>query len=105
MIKKKLTNNMSESERFPIFIAITEDPENTCAKCCKTKQVINRMTEDIPILKEKFKFIYKDIDSKDIVEKFGNLKSPAILINNTIYSQGHVPIMKKLSRELLKIIH
>ena len=91
-------------DKIVLKILIKEDQENECAKCCKTIQVIERMTNTITELKEKIDILYKNISSKEIVDIYGKLEVPAVIINNIIYSQGHVPIIKKLSRKLIELL-
>lgn len=92
-------------EKVLVLILIKEDPENICAKCCKTIQVIDRMIEAIADFKDKVEIIYKDVASKEVIDKYGSLERPVVIINDNIFSEGHVPIIKKLSRELLKILN
>ncbi len=88
-----------------VLILIKDDPENICAKCCKTIQVIDRMMEEIAEFKDKVEILYKDTESKEDNDKHGNLERPVVIINDKIFSEGHVPIIKKLSRELFTILN
>jgi hypothetical protein len=74
--------------------------ETVCAKCCKTVQLIDRMMEELPELKKNINLTYHDLNSQDVTNKFGKLEGPVILINHIIFSEGHVPIMKKLVKSL-----
>ncbi|MFX0037634.1 MAG: hypothetical protein ACFE9I_18595 [Candidatus Hermodarchaeota archaeon] len=47
--------------------------------------------------------IYADIYSIDNITRFGELTPPAIIIDDRIFSEGHVPIMKKLASDLYKL--
>ncbi|MBY9017657.1 MAG: hypothetical protein KGD66_02390 [Candidatus Lokiarchaeota archaeon] len=87
-----------------VLILIKDDPENICAKCCKTIQVIDRMMEEIAEFKDKVEIIYKDTSSKENNGKYRNLERPVVIINDGVFSEGHVPIIKKLSRELFTIL-
>ncbi|MFX0007720.1 MAG: hypothetical protein ACFFA7_13465 [Promethearchaeota archaeon] len=80
------------------------EEENYCAKCCKTMNIIERMFSSIPEFKEKIEVSYEDIYLTENVKKYGNLTPPAIIINNQTLTEGHVPIMKKLARDLLNLI-
>lgn len=82
---------------------LIKEEENYCAKCCKTRQVIERMVKEIPVLKEKIDIEYKIMDFEEEIENFGKLIPPVILIDGVIFSEGHVPIIKKLSSELFKL--
>ncbi|MFX0077113.1 MAG: thioredoxin family protein [Candidatus Hermodarchaeota archaeon] len=92
-------------EEIVIQILIKEDPENSCAKCCKTMQVIERMMETTNIFKEKVEIIYMDATSKEVIEKFGELEAPAVFINGKLFTKGHVPIIKKLGKEILEMLN
>ncbi|MFX1258029.1 MAG: thioredoxin family protein [Promethearchaeota archaeon] len=82
-----------------------DDEENYCAKCCKTKNVMETILEKVPIIKKNVKVIYDDITSDKIIEKYGLLTPPVIIINDLIYSEGHVPIIKKLGSEILNLLN
>jgi len=47
---------------------------------------------------------YEDINSQESIKKFGVLLPPAIVFEDHILTEGHVPIMKKLALELYKIV-
>ncbi|MHA1283323.1 MAG: thioredoxin family protein [Promethearchaeota archaeon] len=89
--------------RGKVKIVLKEDGENVCAKCCKTQMVIERMLEAIPELKKSFNFEYETLSEEEITKKYGGLIPPAIYINDELYIEGHVPIIKKLSRTLLNL--
>lgn len=84
-----------------VEILIIEE-ENFCAKCCKTVNVIEKMMETIPVLKDKVEVSYSDLNSQENLQKYGELTPPIIMINGVIFSEGHVPIIKKLARRLLE---
>lgn len=84
---------------------LKDEEQNLCAKCCKTRNVVERMLEAVPVIKEKIEVIYDNIASIQIIEKFGELDAPVVVINNSIYSEGHVPIIKKLSRAILDLLN
>jgi hypothetical protein len=87
----------------PLLQVILKEEENYCAKCCKTQQVVERMLLEIPLLKEKVDVEYESITTKKNAEKYSNMIPPIVLINGTLFSEGHVPIIKKLSNELIKL--
>lgn len=47
---------------------------------------------------------YEDIESLDNKKKYGHLTPPAIIIEDRVIIEGHVPIMKKLARDLYELI-
>ena len=87
-----------------VDILIIEEEGDFCAKCCKTVNVIDKMMESIPELKDKVEISYYNLQSQDKVKKYGNLNPPVIIINDVVFSEGHVPIIKKLARTLLKSV-
>ena len=88
-------------EKLLLQVILNENEENFCAKCCKTKQVIERMLEAFPDFKEKLDIQYYDVSSELILKKYGDLTAPVVLLNDIIFSEGHVPIIKKLCREII----
>ncbi|MFX0019743.1 MAG: thioredoxin family protein [Promethearchaeota archaeon] len=90
------------ANKTKVEVLIIEE-ENFCAKCCKTMNVIDKMMETIPGLKDKVEVFYSDLNSQENLQKYGELTPPIIMINDVIFSEGHVPIIKKLARRLLEI--
>ena len=99
--KKILKNSDFIIEKPVLQVILSEDEDNFCAKCCKTKRVIDQMLEAFPDFKERIEIRYKNIDSHDIIERYGELTAPVIILNDIIFSEGHVPIIKRLCREIL----
>jgi hypothetical protein len=62
------------------------------------------MMDVITELKDKVEIIYTDVLSIDNIEKYRNIDPPAIFINGSMFSQGHVPIIKKLGKKLLEML-
>ncbi|NVM35063.1 MAG: hypothetical protein HWN81_05675 [Candidatus Lokiarchaeota archaeon] len=58
----------------------------------------------MPEFKQKIKVSYEDIYSSENINKFGNLIPPVIIFEDRILIEGHVPIMKKLARDLSKLM-
>jgi len=88
----------------PLLEVLLKEEENYCAKCCKTRQVIERMVKEVPILKEKVDIEYENIELEENVKKYGKLTPPVVIINGLIFSEGQIPIIKKLSSELFKLV-
>jgi len=88
----------------PILQVLLKEEENYCAKCCKTRQVIERMINAIPILKEKVDIEYANIELEENVKKYGKLTPPVVIINGSIFSEGQIPIIKKLSSQLFNLV-
>jgi hypothetical protein len=87
-----------------MHVLLKSEEENYCAKCCKTMNIIERMFTSIPEFKEKIEVSYEDIYLGESIDKYGALTPPAIIINDQILTEGHVPIMKKLARDLFNLI-
>ena len=87
-----------------MHVLLKNEEENYCAKCCKTKNIIDRMFARIPEFKEKIEVSYEDIYSDDTKKKHGVLIPPTIIIEDNILIEGHVPIMKKLARDLFRLL-
>lgn len=62
------------------------------------------MLEDFPEYKEIIEYSHRDITSKEIIEMFGILQGPAVIINNVLISQGHVPTIKKLKAKFQEVL-
>ncbi len=92
------------STQSPVLRILLIEEDNFCAKCCKTRQVIERMLEEIPEIKANIKVDYENISEGKFVNNFGELIPPVVIINEKIFSEGHVPIIKKLSKELLDLL-
>ena len=60
------------------------------------------MVEEVPEIKDRIEVIFEDIANQGIKEKYGLLTPPVIIMNDSIYLEGHVPVIKKLSREILE---
>ena len=100
-----MLNNEDKKDKIVIQILIKEDPENSCAKCCKTMRVIERLMDTVTILKDKVEIIYKDVASNEFIKKYGNIEPPVIFINGMLFTQGHVPIIKKLGKKILEMLN
>ncbi len=59
------------------------------------------MLEEVPRIKERIEVIFEDIATQGVREKYGEITPPVIIMNDSIYLEGHVPVIKKLSREIL----
>ncbi len=87
-----------------IYVILKNEGDASCAKCCKTKTIVERLFTEIPEFKQKIDVCFEDIDKIDVKHKYGAVNPPAIIIQKRILFEGHVPIMKKLARELYQLI-
>ncbi|MGQ4874758.1 MAG: thioredoxin family protein [Promethearchaeia archaeon] len=85
------------------LVIYTLGPPDPCAKCKKTKKNMEKALEELS-LREKVEYSHKDIKSKEIIEKYGILQGPAVIVNDILISQGHVPSIKKLKDGINKIL-
>ena len=83
---------------------LLKSEENYCAKCCKTINIIDRMFASIAEFREKIEVSYEDVYSDDTKKKYGDLIPPTVIMEDHVLVDGHVPIMKKLARDLFKIV-
>ena len=95
---------MIKIDKILIQVLLKDEEENYCAKCCKTRNVVERLMEEIPMIRHKTRIIYENISSNEIIQKYGTLTPPVIIINDKIYSEGHVPILKKLAVSLIELL-
>ena len=63
------------------------------------------MLEEVPVIGDNIEVFYEDITSDKIIEKYGVRVPPVIVINSYIYSEGHVPVIKKLGRKILNLLN
>lgn len=59
------------------------------------------MLENFPEFQEKLDIQYKNIDKDKELKKYGELVAPVIILNDMIFSEGHVPIIKRLCRTII----
>ncbi|MFX0188146.1 MAG: hypothetical protein ACFE8A_10460 [Candidatus Hodarchaeota archaeon] len=95
---------MAIKDKIKILILVSEDPENTCSKCCRTLSIVERLVTEFSDIKDKVNLKQEKITSEKVIEKYGELDPPVIFLNDFLFSQGHVPVMKKLGRKILELI-
>ena len=88
--------------KLAVKVFLKGSKENWCPKCYKTKERIDNMIQEFPEFKEKVDLMYSDATSKETKEKYGELNPPVIFINEKIFSEGYVPIIKKLKHSILE---
>ena len=91
-------------DKLIIHVLLKNEEDTYCAKCCKTRNILERIFDKIPEFKQKIELSFENIESIDIRKKYGDVSPPAIIIGEHIHSEGHVPIMKKLAYELFELI-
>lgn len=79
-------------------------PEIPCKRCKATREIIEELLKN-EFKEKKVSFEHLNMLAPENIAKFGVLKGPAVVINNTIVSEGEIPnkdLMKKKFNELLK---
>jgi hypothetical protein len=92
-------------KKVDIQVFIVENDPNKCAKCCKTINVIDRMLDAFPEFGDQVDVHYTEDSSDESENEYRDFHRPVVVINNTIFSHGHVPIIKKLSRAVISILN
>ena len=59
------------------------------------------MLKSFPNFRDELEIQYIDVSSDKIIKKYGELTAPVVILNDIIFSEGHVPIIKKLCRKIL----
>ena len=78
-------------------------PEPPCMRCQAVKRVVERAAEKLKQSGIMVNIERANIMSKETVQKYGVLVSPALAINNTVKIMGRVPTpdeVEKLIREV-----
>ncbi|MFW9878372.1 MAG: hypothetical protein ACFFG0_35265 [Candidatus Thorarchaeota archaeon] len=57
----------------------------------------------MPFFKDKVEIIYEENKPNKVIKKYGNFELPVIFSNGILFSQGYVPIMKKIGKKLLEM--
>lgn len=87
----------------PIVLVLTKE-KDPCPKCIRTKQIIKEIVEKFPDFGYRIDFAYRDIHDMEIIEKYGKLNAPAIMIKKKIFSEGLVPIADYLTDALKELV-
>ncbi len=88
--------------KLAVKVFLKGSKENWCPKCYKTKERIDNMIKEFPDFKDKVDLMYNDVTSKETKERYGELNPPVIFIDEKIFPEGHVPIIKKLKQSILE---
>lgn len=77
-------------------------PKNPCKRCRKTKSIVENVVNQnfTDESKNKITIEHVDVSAPETIQQFGVLETPAVVVNNTVISEGEVPdrdyIQKKL---------
>ena len=97
-------NHVINVKKVVIQVFIIENDPNKCAKCCKTINVIDRMVKAFPEFGDQVEVQYTEDSPNEAENEYRDFQRPVVVINDTIFSYGHVPIIKKMSREVIGIL-
>jgi len=75
-------------------------PEPSCMRCQAAKKAVEKAAEKLKQSGIMVNIEKANIMSKEIVQKYGVLVSPAIAINNTVKIMGRVPNPDELEKLL-----
>ncbi len=59
------------------------------------------MLKSFPNFRDELEIQYIDVSSDKIIKKYGELTAPVVILNDFVFSEGHVPIIKKLCRKII----
>ncbi len=77
-------------------------PEPPCMRCQAVKRVVEQVAEKLRRSGIVVNIERANIMSKETVQRYGILVSPALAINNTVKMMGRVPTSKEIERLLLE---
>ena len=81
------------------FEIILIGPSIKCNNCKKTEQIIKQVMKKFEG-KYEFTFGHLDLTAKETIARYGILKSPAVVINDHVISEGSVPDSKLIEKAL-----
>lgn len=70
-----------------VFIA---GPENPCSRCTKTAEMVKKVILDLNLTNSTV-VQHIVIYSKSTIEKYGKLRSPSVIFNDVVVSEGEIP--------------
>jgi len=79
-------------------------PETPCKRCIATREIVERLLKT-EFQDQKVTFAHGNMTSSEIIAKYGVLRGPVVVVNDTIISEGEIPkkelILKYLKQLLL----
>ena len=88
------------SEENKIYIL---GPKTPCARCKTTKQIVADLVEK-EFVSKNLKVEHLESTAPETIAKFGVLKGPAVVINNTVVSEGEIPKKDFMLEAMKKLI-
>jgi protein-disulfide isomerase len=92
----KVKNSMKEVK---VEVIGTEPP---CMRCQATRKAVEKAAEKLKQAGVMVNIEKANIMSKEIVQKYGVLVSPAIAINNTVKIMGRVPSPEEVEKLIME---
>lgn len=80
-------------------------PKNPCKRCRKTKSLVEQVVNSNFSAEEREKIEMKhvDVSAPATIEQFGVLNTPAVIVNDTLLSEGEVPDRAYIKEKLLNL--
>ncbi|MEM3542262.1 MAG: thioredoxin family protein [Candidatus Methanomethylicia archaeon] len=79
-------------------------PEPSCMRCQAAKKAVEKAAEKLRQAGVIVSIEKANIMSKEIVQKYGVLVSPAIAINNTVKIIGRVPSSEEVEKLIMEAV-
>ena len=93
----------NDMEKNIIYIA---GPETPCTRCKKTRELVEKAVHNLN-LSNSTEVQHINLISRMTLEKYGSLRSPAVIVNDIVISEGELPkeehIVKSI-KQVLKIV-
>jgi len=77
--------------------------EPPCPKCRKTLEIVKNVVKELNI-EDKVKIIKLDINSPNVVARYGVISSPSVAVNGVIKVLGRVPEKEEVIRILKEAV-
>ena len=79
-------------------------PKIPCSNCINAQRNVEDAVKRVVFPDVEFDVIHNDIASKEILEKFGLLKSPAVVAGDYVLFQGMIPPVDKVAKKLADVV-
>ncbi|NMC05208.1 MAG: thioredoxin family protein [Candidatus Lokiarchaeota archaeon] len=79
-------------------------PKIPCNNCIAAQKNVEDAVKRVLFPDVEFDVVHEDIASKETLEKFGLLKSPAIVAGEYVLFQGMIPNVDKVAKKLADVV-
>lgn len=79
-------------------------PETPCKRCKATREIVENLM-NTEFKDKKYTFAHKNLTGPENIAKYGVLKGPVVVVNDTVVSEGDIPkkeFLMKHFKEILK---